>query len=348
MKSITHGGIVFLAAMLCSPGAGWTESPESSTFQSADVDGGNTSSWTVALDGSGQFKSIQEAIDQAQSGDTIWIKAGQYQEDVTVHSKEHLTITGAGMDQVTILGLNRVGTLHVGKWPYGAADIVIQGMSIEQHGGLGVGIFNGEHITFRFVRVKGMVFGQQVGGVTIEDSVIGGSETTGVAFADSEARLVRNVIHDNDHGVTIGGTSRVTLQHNVITRSLFEAVLVSDRGQAQLFQNTLEGNGGGVTFQNESIGEVRGNIIGQSQVAFSLSPKSQTQLSHNALHDNVENYVVTGATPAAAVTRQGTHDLHVDPMFVDAEHGDYRLRPASPLLRIGEFPYLGAKAPSER
>ena len=48
----------------------------------------NSSVWQVASDGSGQFTLIQEAIDQATSGDTILIKAGTYAEDVTVHSKD--------------------------------------------------------------------------------------------------------------------------------------------------------------------------------------------------------------------------------------------------------------------
>ena len=43
----------------------------------------------VALDGStGQYRSIQEAVDAAKKGDTIFIKPGAYAEDVTIHSKE--------------------------------------------------------------------------------------------------------------------------------------------------------------------------------------------------------------------------------------------------------------------
>ena len=33
---------------------------------------------TVALDGSGEFSSIQEAVDSAGKGDTVLIKAGVY------------------------------------------------------------------------------------------------------------------------------------------------------------------------------------------------------------------------------------------------------------------------------
>ncbi|MCA9452082.1 MAG: hypothetical protein KC584_05565, partial [Nitrospira sp.] len=91
-----------------------------------------SSVWQVALDGSGHFTSIQEAIDQAASGDTILIKRGAYAEDVTVHSKEGLSIIGEGMDLVVLTGKKRVGTLHIGKWPYGATNVRIQDLSVIQ------------------------------------------------------------------------------------------------------------------------------------------------------------------------------------------------------------------------
>ena len=46
----------------------------------------------VALDGSGQYRSIQEAVDAAKKGDTILIRPGAYPEDVTIHSKENVRL----------------------------------------------------------------------------------------------------------------------------------------------------------------------------------------------------------------------------------------------------------------
>ena len=65
-----------------------------------------------------------------------------------------------------------------------------------------------------------MVFGQQVQDVQLKHCVIGGSETIGVSFANSKATLIGNFIHDNDHGVAIGGTSQVLFRENIITHSL--------------------------------------------------------------------------------------------------------------------------------
>ena len=302
--------------------------------------------WVVALDGSGQFVSIQEAIDQSHSGDTIFIKPGRYKEDVTVHSKEGLKIVGAGMKEVMIAGLNRVGTLHIGKWPYGATNVEISGMSIQEHGGLGVGIFNGRDIFLKNIRVNGLLFGQHVQNVHIENCVVGGSKTTGMSFANSQATLTGNIIHDNDHGVTVGGTSSVKLERNVITRSLFEAVLVTGNGQAVVVRNTLVNNGGGAKFQDESSGEVQGNIIVGTKVGGEMTDKTQATWSYNALYDNETNYRFAGirADPDSHPLLPTT-DVLEPPGFVAPHHGDFRLKANSPLQNIGKFSYLGALAP---
>jgi nitrous oxidase accessory protein NosD len=304
-----------------------------------------TAVWQVALDGSGHFTSIQDAIDQAGLGDTILIKTGSYAEDVTVHSKDGLSIIGEGMDQVVLTGKKRVGTLHIGKWPYGATNVTIQGLSVIQHGGLGVGIFNGSGIRLKQIRVTGMVFSQQVQNVQLEDCVIGESETTGVAFADSTGTLTGNLIYHNDHGVAIGGNSDVTLQRNVITRSLYEGVLMTDRSKARLIQNTLVQNGGGAAFEDDAQADVQGNIISQSSVGLLFFPGSHTTLAFNALYGNQGDYLMTGTPPTPVPERAGKTDVMLAPGFVNPEEGDFRLRADSSMIQVGRFPFLGALPP---
>lgn len=300
----------------------------------------------VALDGTGDFTSIQEAVDVAKEGDTVFVKPGQYLQDVTIHSKEKVKLVGAGRDHVTLLGREEVvGVLHVGKWPYGATDVEISGMTINEHGGHALGIFNGKGITLRDLHVKGMVFGQQVHDVRIEDCVIGGSETTGVQFADSQAVLAGNFIHDNDHGVNVAGKSEVRLERNVITRSLFEAVVVTDRAKAVLVSNTLVNNGGGAAFLGSSQSEVSGNVVGLNKVGFLFAGSGQAKTSFNALFNSEGNYMRAGSPNAQAPELQSASDLTTDPLFVDVEHDDFRLRPDTTLLNKGQFPYLGALPP---
>ena len=299
----------------------------------------------VALDGSGQYRSIQSAIDDAKKGDTIRIQPGSYREDVKIHNKEHLKLIGAGVDQVTLLGSDVVGVLHVGKLPYGAADIEISGMTINERGGHALGIFLGRRILLRQIRVNGMVFGQQAEDVRIEDSVLGGSETTGVQFVDSRAELVGNFIHDNDHGVNIVGKSEVRLERNVITRSLFEAVVVTDRSKAELIRNTIVKNGGGVASLSTCQVQARGNILSQNKIGFLISPSCHVTLDYNALSNTDTNYARPGVPPQPAPELKADSDLTVDAGFIDTNQDDYRLRADTTLVKIGGFSFLGALPP---
>lgn len=301
----------------------------------------------VALDGTGDFISLQEAVDAARKGDTVFVKAGRYPQDVTIHSKENIKFVGAGLDQVTILGRDIVvGALHVGKWPYGATDIEISDMTINDQGGHAVGLFNGQRIVLRRVKINGMLFSQEVHDVRIEDCVIGGSETTGAQFADSEAVLIGNFIHDNDHGVSIAGKSNVRLERNVITRSLFEAVVVSGHARAMLVSNTLVKNGGGAAFLGQSQSDVTGNVVGMNRVGFVIAPSSQTATSFNAFYNTDGDYLRVGNPNQPAPELKAQSDITGDPHFVDPAHDDFRLRLDTPLLKIGQFPYLGALAPA--
>lgn len=301
---------------------------------------------TVALDGSGDFSSIQEAVDSAGKGDTVLIKAGLYRQDLTIHSKEKVKIVGAGVEQVVLQGRGQmVGVLHVGKWPYGATDIEISGLTINEHGGHALGIFNGNRIVLRQLHVKGMVFSQQVQDVRIEDCIIGGSETTGAHFSDSQAVLVGNFIHDNDYGINVTGKSSVRLEHNIITRSLFEAVVIGDQSAAVLVNNTLVKNGGGATFLGASQIEAMGNILSFNKVGFLIAPSSQMKAGYNLLFNGEADYMRVGSPNRPAPELKVNSDIFADPRFVDAEQDDFHLRPDSTLLNMGGFSHLGALPP---
>ena len=339
-REFTRSAVVLLAMTLGSFSVSGQESESAK-------DPGQSRTVTVALDGSGQYKSIQDAIDEAKPGDTIHIQPGEYPEDVTIHSKDRLRLIGAGVEKVTVLGRERVGVFHIGKWPYGATHIEISGLTIREHGGHAMGIFNGKSIVLHDVRINGMLFGQQVQDVHIENCTIGGSETTGVQFADSQAVLIGNLIHDNDHGVTVAGKSSIRLERNVITRNLFEGVLVTDHATAALVSNTITKNGGGVAFLNMASGEASGNVIGLNQVGFLIAPSSHPMLSYNAVHNSEHNYVRAGSPPTAAPELQSQTDLVTEPQFVDSGRDDFRLKPNSRLMHVGKFAYLGALPPVE-
>lgn len=215
----------------------------------------------VAQDGSGAYTEIQAAIDNALPGDTILIKSGNYREDVVVHSKDRLKLVGESRDQVTILGLKRVGAFRIGKWPYGANDIEVRDLTVSQNGGLAVGIFNGTKILLSNIRVQGLLYVQQAKDVRIERSLLGGSETTGVSFSDAQGEVVGNEIRDNDYGVTVAGKSDIRVEGNVIMNNLYDAVVFQAGSKGAAVGNRLIKNGGAISVQEGAQADLNGNTI---------------------------------------------------------------------------------------
>ena len=76
----------------------------------------------------------------------------------------------------------------------------------------------------------------------------------------------------------------------MITRSLFEAVVVSDRARAVLVSNTLVKNGGGAAFLRQSQSDVTGNVVALNRVGFVIAPSSQTTTSFNAFYNRDGDY----------------------------------------------------------
>lgn len=76
----------------CSESKGLEQGPAPSTLRT----------WIVALDGSGDFTSIQGAIDAASAGDIIRVYNGTYQENVVIGKR--LDIIGNGSDRTIIDG----------------------------------------------------------------------------------------------------------------------------------------------------------------------------------------------------------------------------------------------------
>ncbi|HPD73302.1 MAG TPA: right-handed parallel beta-helix repeat-containing protein [Candidatus Krumholzibacteria bacterium] len=77
----------------------------------------SATTWHVAQDGSGDFSVIQDAVDAASPGDTIWIHAGRYTErtsnydvwgDGSNYAEVHVAIT---VDDLTLIGDGRDATI---------------------------------------------------------------------------------------------------------------------------------------------------------------------------------------------------------------------------------------------
>ncbi|MEP6891300.1 MAG: hypothetical protein ABI955_11475, partial [Nitrospirota bacterium] len=91
--------------------------------------------------------------------------------------------------------------------------------------------------------------------------------------------------------------------------------------------------------------DVSGNVVGLNRVGFVIAPTSQTTSSFNAFYNTDGDYLRVDNPNRLAPELKARSDITGDPHFVDPGHDDFRLRLDTPLLKIGQFPYLGALAP---
>lgn len=130
--------------------------------------------WTVDDDGPADFTKIQNAINHAISGDTIFVRNGTYYENIVVHK----TLSLIGEDRnATIIDGNRTGTVvHVT-----ANDVCFQGFTI-QNGGREGHLFD----------TTGIILFRNTQGAEISDNNVMNCEV-GIYFYVSTG----NYVHDN-------------------------------------------------------------------------------------------------------------------------------------------------------
>ena len=79
----------------------------------------------VDKSGSGDFTSIQQAVNYANSGSTIYVKSGEYSEIITI--KKSLSLLGESKDSTLI---NPISEKNKYAISLGASDIIVSGFTI--------------------------------------------------------------------------------------------------------------------------------------------------------------------------------------------------------------------------
>jgi parallel beta-helix repeat protein len=160
-----------------------------------------------------QYAKIQEAISAASEGDTIQVKAGTYQENLTITKR--LTLQGEGKDKVTIQGTVTI---------LSAKLVTLSGFTVK--GGQGVQIEDSTTIV-------------------LSDNAFVESTAEGLLARSSFTVTLRgNLISRNkSHGLLLAFGSRAIITGNTITSNGGDGVTIR-ASQADLSDNIVRDNGG--------------------------------------------------------------------------------------------------------
>jgi parallel beta-helix repeat protein len=167
------------------------------------------------------YATIQDAINNANNWDTVFVKNGTYAENLVVNK----TVTLEGEDKTTVvIDGNKTGPAVI----VDALNVTIEGFTIT-NGTDGIELFSsGSTIRNNILTNSASIYLPPVGGngilasnsldCTIGNNLIFSNENTGIEIDSSERILVdNNTIDDNGGGIFLSASTECTLRRNKIT-----------------------------------------------------------------------------------------------------------------------------------
>ena len=174
----------------------------------------------------GEFKTIQDAINAAQAGQVVHIKAGKYREAIIL--KDGVSLEGEGREKVTLCCDMRQGRVLT--------------------------IAN-----CRDVRISGIKFMHENAGDTEKDFV---GRFAAIKISDSAVEIDNCTMTCSGHnGISIEGQQACRIFNCIISNNMLNGIMLSDSKGAVIKGNTCSDNGNnGITVQKGAEAIINDNI----------------------------------------------------------------------------------------
>jgi parallel beta-helix repeat protein len=257
-------GIIFL--FICT---GITPSVAVDTVKKSSMSISNGKTLYVGGSGPNNYTKIQDAIDNASDGDTIYVFSGTYLENVIVdnvisligENKTTTIIDGGGKDDVVLIDGEDWATIsgftiqNSGKdiWEDAGIDIrtesnTITGNIIKNNSQHGIYCIGEDYTWFGYNIIFDNIITNNKLGITLDDSF--------------NNEVYENYVVNNDQGIFVG-TSTLPLRkekclpvyeyyNNVYRNTIINngcGIMIDHGSLSNIFENTIEKNGEGIFLQ---------------------------------------------------------------------------------------------------
>jgi parallel beta-helix repeat protein len=225
-----------------------------------------TRTWTVDDDGPADFDNIQEAINNASSGDTIFVHVGTYYEHVVINKT--MTLVGEDNNFTIIDGYETDNVIHIR-----ANNVTVKNFTIRESG---------------MYPYSGIFVDHSMGNVIINNKVIYNYEGVSLLYSSSNV-VCGNNISNNYHGIYLYSSSNNVFSGNTIFSSNYDGIYLYYSSNNVFSGNTIfSSNYEGIYLYYSSNNVFSGNTIFSSNYdGIYLYSSSNNVVSGNViLHNN--------------------------------------------------------------
>lgn len=244
-------------------------------------------------DGSGDYPTIQAAIDALPANSTIMLGSGTFKVSEALRVEKSLTIIGVAFDQTDIYSTGGKGAFFF----IGPGEFNLQNVSVLYHSSTQGHVIEFTEAAFNIsdCLIKGGVYSEaeNLGGVgiwvedstgTVQNSYSVENQMHGMQIRGaSQVTLTKNSFYNNGRvGVYILGSSKVTAQNNEFLYNEFDGVAVGEFANAILENNIINNNTeAGIAFYNQSGGVVKNNTCADNKWGIYIEETANPHLENN-------------------------------------------------------------------
>ena len=242
-----------------------------------NMEGGITAWITEEFPTYVKYSSIQEAVDNATDGSTVYVSSGEYSENLVINKS--INLVGENRETAIIDGMSNGTVVYVGSDNVSISDFKLQysGCSCSDYYGVDVGSSR-QNISI----INNNIF----------------SDSTGILVRKGQDIVIarNNITFSRDYSIVIEDSIRVAILENSVTDNLNQ-IDVSNSTQMVIVNNKMMNNGNGIAFTNSNNNTLAGNIISSNSLyGLYLSQSDYNTIVRNSLRSNGRNVYVRNST----------------------------------------------------
>ena len=234
---------------------------------------------TVAKDGSGNYTTIQEAIDNASERDRVWVYEGEYHENIVVdkwivvrgnYSMETKLIGNGSGDVITVIGDNAgIGYFDISN---GSNGVAVRADNVWVYDNN----FTGNRNAISLLNVTNC---------TVRENNLM-NNTMGIIFNGSNDSLVYwNILFSNDVGLELRNTSNTWVLYNNFTGHK-TAILINGSHTNDIQENYVFNGTTGVDVSNSWYNAIYQGIISGNDRGISIENSSDIRIAILSIMNN--------------------------------------------------------------